>query len=126
MPTTPQTGSHFTSGEMLRAIADGDSGSFAMADGVAASAGRRAEFIDGLSEVAAEIERFRLLGQASCDGFSREDGTESESVRASVIGGAFILGFLAPILVHAASLGLGAASKILLLSASVAPMILSR
>ncbi len=108
MPTTPQTGSRFASVEMLRALIDGDAGSFALADGVPAGACGRAEVIDGLSEVAAEIERLRLLEGPQ---YSDERTDEGESPRGAVIGGAFILGLLSPILVHATSLSLGAASK---------------
>ena len=79
--------------------------------------------VAGLMEVAAEIESLRMQDRPQPADLPNGRGQEDKSPDAHVIGAAFALGALLPFVSHATSLGLGAATKLLVLSASLAPMI---
>jgi len=78
--------------------------------------------VAGLMEVATEIENFRAHGKPQETPPGAVDGDEGPS--GAVIGAAFAMGALLPLLSQATSLGLGAALKLLLFSVSLAPVIL--
>ncbi len=80
-----------------------------------------ADIAAGLSELATEIDLFRRQEWSQSDDLADED-LAAERPGAPLIGGAFLLGLLAPLLSHAPVLGLVSVCKILLLSAGLAQM----
>jgi hypothetical protein len=94
-------------------------------NGNAFTASQGASFlVAGLIEVAAEIESLRTQGKPQ--EIPPIPVEEDESPRGSIIGGAFAMGAILPLVAHATSLGLGVVTKLLFLSASLAPVIFAR
>ncbi len=90
-------------------------------NGNAFSASQGASFlVAGLTEVAAEIERHRMQSRPQ-EIRALEDECFDDSPDGAIVGCAFALGAFLPLVSHATSLGFGAATKLLLISASLAP-----